>query len=334
MSLLLWCGVEPALQRLGVASYRPSLRLTALSLEACGRSAKHTTIGSNETIQKTCISALLPVNLAPADFGAEHGWCHCIKLQSRCLDRREECVCSWRWNSRILLLFTAQRAAPRRDLTLPACKLLNPTGITAVSHGFVSMAFDCPMWICFYGLWFPFESIPVDLCEWIPASTGSTTPTWIDENLSVNGNCSASLFVCFKGKASFIQLPPQLFFNNHTPRLKCIPHIFCIWSSLHFFINIWRNPPEMRWWWCWIPVYEILHFEQHQPSILSRMVKASFNARCLRTLESYQLVFGGSPPPPRHPPKCLTWHTGLMDATVVDCTRTDVFAAVFMLFIT
>lgn len=51
----------------------------------------------------------------------------------------------------ILLQFTSQQAAPRRNLTLPACKLLNPTGISVVSHGFVAMTFDCPMWICFHG---------------------------------------------------------------------------------------------------------------------------------------------------------------------------------------
>lgn len=64
---------------------------------------------------------------------------------------------------RIVFFFrlSAQPAAPRRNLTLTACKLPNPAGICVVSHRFVSMAFDCPMWICFHGFWFPGVNLPL-----------------------------------------------------------------------------------------------------------------------------------------------------------------------------
>lgn len=36
-----------------------------------------------------------------------------------------------------------------------AWELQNPNGISVASHRFVSMAFDCPTWMGFYALWFP-----------------------------------------------------------------------------------------------------------------------------------------------------------------------------------
>lgn len=132
---------------------------------------------------------------------------HCIMLQLHGMvqgdERRRMCAADDKMHC-ILLLFTAQRVAPRRNLTLPACKLQNPTGISVASHRFVSMAFDWPTWMYFYGLWFPFESVPVDPCERISASTiVSATATRTAENLSINGNTSACFFVLFpKGTAS------------------------------------------------------------------------------------------------------------------------------------
>lgn len=52
-----------------------------------------------------------------------------------------------------------------------ASELQNPAGISVASHRFVSMVFDCPTWMDFYGLWFPSESVPGDRCEHISAST-------------------------------------------------------------------------------------------------------------------------------------------------------------------
>lgn len=130
---------------------------------------------------------------------------HCIMLQLHGMDQGDErrmCAADDKMHC-ILVLFTAQRVAPRRNLTLPACKLQNPTGISVASHRFVSMAFDCPTWMYLYGLWFPFESVPVDPCERISASTiVSATPTRTAENLSINGNTIACFFVLFpKGTA-------------------------------------------------------------------------------------------------------------------------------------
>lgn len=94
-------------------------------------------------------------------------------LHSVCLQRHRElhtpekgvCVCVWLMMKCIVFLsrFSAQRAAPMRNLTLPACKLLKPAwnlrGVT---------------WICFHGVrlphvdvfpWFlisPCEAAPVD----------------------------------------------------------------------------------------------------------------------------------------------------------------------------
>lgn len=66
-------------------------------------------------------------------------------------ERRKMCAADDKMHC-VLLLFTAQRVAPRRNLTSPACKLQNLTGISVALHRFVSMALDCPTWMCFYGL--------------------------------------------------------------------------------------------------------------------------------------------------------------------------------------
>lgn len=83
---------------------------------------------------------------------------HCIVLQLHAvIYKGEECVkpdC-------ILLLFTAQQVSPRGNLTLPACKLQNPTGISVALHRFVFM-------VCrshgrrFQGLWFQLQPAPVE----------------------------------------------------------------------------------------------------------------------------------------------------------------------------
>lgn len=88
--------------------------------------------------------------------------------------------------------FTAQAAAPWRNLTLPACKLLNLAGICVASRGFVSVVFDWPMWICFHGFWFPRVTLPL----WIPTgvvfffcqlvSAVFNNITWIHKSLSMN----------------------------------------------------------------------------------------------------------------------------------------------------
>lgn len=73
-----------------------------------------------------------------------------------------------------------------------AWELQNPTGISVASHRFVSTVFNCPTWTGFYGLWFPFDSVPVGRCEQISAfATASATLTRTAGNLSINGNSNA-----------------------------------------------------------------------------------------------------------------------------------------------
>lgn len=159
--------------------------------------------------RKTCMCVLLLKLFALFCITCRfmHCWCgwHCIMLHR--MDQGDERRRMYAADDKmycILLLFTAQRVAPRRSLTLPACKLQNPTGISVMSHRFVSMAVDCPTWMCFYGLWFPFESVPVDPCKRISASTTvSAALTRTAENLSMATVLPVFLFFSPKGQLHF-----------------------------------------------------------------------------------------------------------------------------------
>lgn len=85
-----------------------------------------------------------------------------------------------------------------------AWELENPTGISVASHRFVSMAFDCPSWMSFHALWFPFQPVPVDRCEPISASTvASAARTRTAGSLSTNGNSNACLLFSPNRKIHF-----------------------------------------------------------------------------------------------------------------------------------
>lgn len=163
-------------KQLFVASSWSSVFVTSLCLQGCrqrrGLFGKHTTISSDDTFQMT---RKYPTYHSSSYSGSDIETVKKKKknLLLKCADERgvsafctssnvpeEKGVCSRDQRYCILLQLTTQRAAPRRNLTLPACKLLNPSGTCMVSHGFVWMAFDCPMWVCFHGFGFPCMSLP------------------------------------------------------------------------------------------------------------------------------------------------------------------------------
>lgn len=159
------CDVDPAVQSLwplpGHCSSWPfSLKASRMSwkIQSILQAMKH--------FRKTCMCVLLLKLFALFCITCRFmhcwwGW-HCIMLQLHGMDqgdgRRRMCAADDKMLC-ILLLFTAQRVAPRRNLTLPACKLQNPTGINVMSHRFVSMVFDCPTWM------FPWSLISLRVCS-------------------------------------------------------------------------------------------------------------------------------------------------------------------------
>lgn len=165
-------GPQDALQQLFVASSWSSVLLTSLCLQGCEIFGKRTTISSDGTFEKTCkchtlswpwywnsLNWIYLLLIGAAECGVS-AFCTCLnEPEKRVCVVGDKTYC-------ILLQLTTQQVAPRRNLTLPACKLLNPAGICAASRGFVSMAFDCPMWICFHGFWFLCVSLP----PWISTS--------------------------------------------------------------------------------------------------------------------------------------------------------------------